>query len=185
MRPITMTALATLITLAPACDQTLEGTSPTFAQVTGLVTQVDPDDPDSEWIGTEEVRIYDVDGETLCEGEVDMDAIRTGDDRVTLDVIRSELRAIGAQCQRRFDERSYVSAARYMRFEPNARELGPDHGRLLTSDSPSGPWHDYAGGIMVDGHIAYHQTLRSPRQDLGEPNPDIRDLPNKHDNTGW
>lgn len=136
------------------------GEGPDLVQIAeGHLERVDPSDPDSPWVGYEELRLEDGEGGILCEGEIDLDAESHGlcdGCEVTLDVRRQVIRDLAESCQD-LDDVEQVQVRRYIAFVPSEMKgMALGHGSVMHADAPEGPWTLLATGVS-DGETLVYQ----------------------------
>lgn len=159
MRALTTLAVYALPLTLIACDSLDVPEAGVRSETIGSMERVNPDDPNSAWVGEEIVRIVDGEGELLCQGDVDLDATAEVDgDEVTLEVLRSTIRALADDCSFSVDDVQLRSASRYLAFQSGPKSGEFSTGRVLRADSPDGPWTVFAGGVFDGERIVYRRT---------------------------
>ena len=158
--PLAMLALTLSLT---ACEADLEAPElGAVSETIGSMERVNPDDPDSMWVGEESVRIVGADGTLLCEGDVEFDAHVSDractDCEVSLDVLRSTVREVADRCTFSVEGMRFGSASRFLAFQPSPKGGDLLVGRVLRADSADGPWIDFAGGVFDGDRIVYHRN---------------------------
>lgn len=156
MRAINILVLAVALIGCSHSDVPADGV---YAETIGSLERLNPDDPQSPWVGEEVVRIVG-DGELLCDGDafLDAEADRGNGEEVSLEVIRSPAKDLAEACHRVVDVSRVDFSPRYVMVVPSARGLSA--GRVLESDSPHGPWTDLAGGIYDGDRIGFRRVER-------------------------
>jgi len=182
MRPF----IASLVVLFAAAGCTEDNNPSAFepeysVRVIGAFERLNPDDPNSKWVGVEVTRIVDHQGSLICENEVDTEGWEVEDPNaeLSLEMVREAALEVRAECAREYEEQtSQLTEVGYLSFEARNSRYGEQVGTVYTSEDLV-TWEAYATGMLVDDTLAYHSTrwvFADAFHSRPSGEPEIRDL---------